>query len=141
MAAAEVAETLMSLNSGPPAGGGLRQRYMATSTLSQILRPDPKDEAADDEIFADFKGPERPVIGFMPDRAIFERRAASLQATRGQGQPGTKVHVEKLQAQITGPRLWTPVNQNVQLDQFIVQLSPEDVQEIEYALRHFQGWA
>ena len=138
MAAVKVAETITSINSGP-AKGGLRQRYMATNALSQILRPVPKDDAADDEIFADLKGPERPVIGFMPDRANFERRVASLQATREKGQPVNKLRLEKLPAQITGPRLWTPANQNVQLEHFVIQLSPEDVREIEHALRYFQG--
>ena len=115
-----------------PAITGLRTHYAATNLDDQVLRSTKK--AAKKELHDVHV--DRPSIRFQPSWTDFTARSERL-AKRRVGLPMPELPLG-FPREITGARVWSGRDIEI-LDDFIIELSSEEITEIEVALVYFQS--
>ncbi|KAJ4367026.1 hypothetical protein N0V83_007556 [Neocucurbitaria cava] len=118
--------TLSPSSPGPAAEfSGLRNLYTATEPAKQVIRSNKPTETREPVV--------RPSIKFEPDRADYEARSKRIlqnwspDATLPDGYPG----------QISGQRVWDGKTVGG-VEAFALHLKPEEIEEIEDALKQFK---
>lgn len=104
---------------------GLRKLYNASALRDQVLR---STKPVPDESIA------RPSIKFIPDRADYDGRTKRIHEKLT---PGAKIP-DGFFNEITGSRTWDGKDIDI-IEDFIIQLTAEEVNEIEGAMKWFKG--